>query len=1066
MSKNVHVSWCLMAVMALLLAMSPSVVKAQYWDANANADGFLGGTGYWDTGTKNWSPTLANNTIVTNWLSAGYKDAYFAGAAGTVTLTNNVSVNSITFMTNDYVLTTSGSGAISWGAPYRITLAGTGTTNTVALVLNGQGLNIVGTGVLLVKTNIQNSTLTPITVSGGSTVVLSAANAAQGTMTLVNGSWVLSGLNGLNSFSCPYSINAGGMLVLDNTDAANNTNRVANASILTLNGGTIYFANGGGSSNFLERLGTNVLNVGASTIQADQAAGTSALVIDKLVRSNGATVNFSGPGLGLDAKNRIVISAAPTLDDGIIGGWATAGNEFAKYDPTTVTSVTALVSGDYTAHTEPNWVASDNVKLTTGSTSLTGTRQINSLNLAQAGDVTIDLAGQTLRTESGGLLVSGNFNAVVTNGTLTAGTGTDAAGELIIHQNAAANPMVVASVIANNGAGAVGLTKSGAGALRLTGQNTYTGPTFVNASTLFVTTANGISSNSGASVASGATLDLGGFGASLGSVAGLGLVTNLTSLTLGYDNTAPVFSGTIATTGQITKVGTGMQVMSNVVLGTGGLLVKGNMLLTSTSNRFSNTTSPYSITIDGGTLWVNAVGLQTGGAQIFGTTNMPTGTNAVLLANGGTLAWTNGSQTGLGRTIDIAPGSTGVIYVASGGANMTYGSAIDGRWLRGAANTRVEKRGLGTYTIGSGGFGNGGSFSGAFVIVEGKCDLNNNSDAYTFGVGQLVVQPGAEFYGSKKSWTLTNAVINGGILSTKGNDGSTGWGRILDTLNGTTTLSNDGQIIVARANSSNYTNSGNDVFFNGDLVVASPTNGSLICFDNTAFGLTNANSRLTWNGVRTFTVDDGAAPFDLDVSVAIQTNTASASLVKAGLGTMRMAWINPCHGAFLALGGVSSTNVLGTVVVSNGTLLVDSTLVTTGAVTVLSGGTLGGTGTIAGAVTVNASGTLMGRTTTNAFGTLTLTTNLVLNGALSVRAGATASDVVTVQGTVTLGASSSLTVTGTNLNPNATYTFLQSANPIQGTYGSVNANGWRVDYGNPNSLVLYRPPSGFLLKLK
>ena len=615
----------------------------------------------------------------------------------------------------------------------------------------------------------------------------------------------------------------------------------------------------------------------------------------------------------------------------------------------------------------------------------------------------------------------------------------------MIHQNSA-NPMIVAAPIANNGAGTVGLTKSGSGALRLTGQNTYTGSTFLNVGTLFVTMANGISSNSGASVASGATLDLGGFGASLGSVSGSGLITNLTSLTIGYDSTAPWFSGTIATTGLITKIGTGMQVMSNAVLGTGGLLVKGNLLLTSTSNRFSNTASPYSIVIDGGTLWVNAAGLQTGAAQIFGTTNMLTVTNAILLANGGTLAWTNGTITGPGRTIDVAAGSTGVIFVAAN-ANMTYGNALSGgNWLRGAANTRVEKRGPGTYTVGSGGVGSASGFTGTFVIVEGKVDLNDGG-ANTFGVGQLVVQAGAEFYGSKKNWTLTNAVINGGILSTKGNDGSGSWGRIDDALRGTTTLSNDAQIIVARANTAQYTNSGNNVIFYGDLIVAAPNNGSAIAFDNTAFGLTNANSRLVLDGVRTFSVDNGPAAIDFDVGVAIQTNTPNSSLVKAGAGTMRLAWINFCHGNLTALGGVSITNILSRAVVSNGTLLVDGILTTTGGVTVASGGTLGGTGLLVSAVSVLQGGTLQAGDTGQQ-GSLTIASNLTFaaGSTCAVRLSSGGNNrLVVTGGTVNLnGATLAVTL---DFAPTAGQTFTVIDNQGAGSLNGAFASGSQGTYG-------------------
>jgi hypothetical protein len=424
----------------------------------------------------------------------------------------------------------------------------------------------------------------------------------------------------------------------------------------------------------------------------------------------------------------------------------------------------------------------------------------------------------------------------------------------------------------------------------------------------------------------------------------------------------------LATTGMVTKIGTGLQVFTSAALGTGGLTVHGNLVLSGT-NTLTRSGSPHSIVIDGGTLIADG-GV---GATTFGTTAIVSNVNGILLKNNGTLVWTNSTTSGPGRTIEVAAGSTGVLVTASA---MSSGYSVANHvYLRGPADCRVEKYGAGTYTLGGNGEGVA-NFTGTFVVVQGKVDVNNNSSPQ-FGVGQLIVQPGAEFFGSKKNVTLTNAVINGGILSFKGNDGSTGWTRIPDSLQGTTTLTNDARIIVARNNTGNKTMSGNNVIFYGDLVIATPTSGSSILYDNTADGLTNANSRLLVNGPRTFIVDNGPAAIDFDVGVPVQTNTTSSSLIKAGPGTMRLAWINPCHGNSVALGGVSITNILSWAAVSNGTLLVDGILSSTGGVTVVSGATLGGTGLLNSAVSVLQGGTLQAGDT-DAQGTLTLAANLTL----------------------------------------------------------------------------------------
>jgi autotransporter-associated beta strand protein len=1030
MNRKIRFTNVMLLATGLMAALSQRT-EAQtyrYWDTDGTHNGSLvGGSGTWDTTATKWS-TTASNTGGSDvaWGNANGWWAVFGAPAGVVTVSGTIWANSVTFTTTGYVLT---NGAINPGSIGAVTTAGAGTTNTIhSIWQNGYGLNVNGGGVLVMAGN--NTFYNGSTIYD-STVIMTATNSGTGAMRLYSGgNLVLNGALGRYPGCTNFLVEAGGLLKLDNATTANNTNRINNIPV-TMKGGALSFANDGGNAVFLEDTGTNVIALGSSTVQADQAgaSGSSILRFLALSRLTGATVNYTGTGLGLDARNSIAYRAAPAMDDGLLGGWATADNEFAKYVSGSVTSVTALTSGDYTANTEPNWVASDNVKLS-ASQVLTGSRQINSLNLAQAGDTTVDIgAAQTLRLESGGLLVSGSYNAALTGGTLTAGTGDNAAGEVILHQNSA-NSMTVSSAIANNGAGAVGLTKSGTGSLTLSGANSFTGPIFVNAGRMNTLSGAFPGVSNTVSVAAGTVLDLGGF-TGVGSVAGLGQLTNYPSLTLGYDGTSPTFSGTLATTGMVTKIGTGLQVFTSANLGTGGLTVHGNLVLSGT-NTLTRSGSPHSIVIDGGTLIANG-GV---GATTFGTTAVVSNVNGILLKNNGTLVWTNSTTSGPGRTLEVAAGSTGVLVTASA---MASGIASAGHvYLRGPADCRMEKYGAGTYTLGGNGEGFA-NFTGTFVVVQGKVDVNNNGTAQ-FGQGQLIVQPGAEFFGSKKNVTLTNAVINGGILSFKGNDGSTGWTRIPDSLQGTTTLTNGARIIVARNNTGNKTMSGNNVIFQGDLVVTAPTAGSSILYDDTADGLTNANTRLLLNNPRTFIVDNGPAVIDFDVGVPVQTNTTSSSLIKAGTGTMRLAWINPCHGNSVALGGVSITNILSWAAVSNGTLLVDGILSSTGGVTVVSGATLGGTGLLECAVSVLQGGTLQAGDT-DAQGTLTLASNLTLasGSTNAVRLTSAGNNrIVMTGGTAELNGAALAVTLNFAPTPGQTFTLIESTAPdkINGSFAA------------------------------
>ena len=108
-----------------------------------------------------------------------------------------------------------------------------------------------------------------------------------------------------------------------------------------------------------------------------------------------------------------------------------------------------------------------------------------------------------------------------------------------------------------------GLSKIGAGTLTLSGQSTYTGATGVNAGTLQAGAVNAFSPFSAFTVASGATLDLASFNQTIGSLAGTGGVTlGSATLTTGNDNTSTIFSGTISGTGGLTKIGSGMLLLT------------------------------------------------------------------------------------------------------------------------------------------------------------------------------------------------------------------------------------------------------------------------------------------------------------------------------------------------------------------------------------------------------------------------------------------------------------------------------------------------------------------------
>lgn len=411
--------------------------------------------------------------------------------------------------------------------------------NTVADTFSGVIQN-GGAGVLhLAKTQTGKLTLTGTHTYTGSTTV------ANGTLELSAG--------GKLTATGELRLQTGGTLLLTNSDASNESDRLSNAAPLLLQGGTLLLAHAGADAVHGETVGAARLQAGASTLSIQShATGSGALTLASLQRQTGATLQYTGA----TAQNRILITATKP---GALGGWATVGNDFAKYDASL--GLIAFTAADYQTAGEGQWTFDAQARITS-TTTLSANRAVNALHLANPG--TFDLNGQSLRIEAGGLLVSGSNASTIAGGTLTAGAGSGARGELIVHQNASAVFEISAS-ITDNGSQPVTLTKSGTGVLKLSGASSFTGGLFMNAGTLQIGHANALPAGITVTL-EGGTLDARGFDLSLGSLASstantAGLITNsitgYKTLTVGSDHRATRFSGQLGSNLHLTKTGSG-----------------------------------------------------------------------------------------------------------------------------------------------------------------------------------------------------------------------------------------------------------------------------------------------------------------------------------------------------------------------------------------------------------------------------------------------------------------------------------------------------------------------------
>ncbi|NBV85399.1 MAG: hypothetical protein EBS01_03860, partial [Verrucomicrobia bacterium] len=281
------------------------------------------------------------------------------------------------------------------------------------------------------------------------------------------------------------------ILVWDDSGIQALSNRLSSGTI-TLDGGAFSYISRSGSDGAIS-VGSLALAGGAGVLRinvGNSGIGTATMNLGGIQsRSTGATVNFLAASGSPGDNPNFKFTAAPSLVNGLIGGWATVGGAdgyagattinygFATYDQASGVRMlsSAMMTNSFLSSTQTS-----NLALGGADTVPLGGATVNSLTMSKTSGFTLNFASanDTLVVDSGGILagVSGSKNIGSTSipGKLTSGT-----TELFLH-NPSANTLTINSQITGVGKSLV-LDSAGflaGGAIYLQGGNiTTTGGT-------------------------------------------------------------------------------------------------------------------------------------------------------------------------------------------------------------------------------------------------------------------------------------------------------------------------------------------------------------------------------------------------------------------------------------------------------------------------------------------------------------------------------------------------------------------------------------------------------------
>ena len=535
------------------------------------------------------------------------------------------SPGSLDLLNSETIGSLAGSGNTTLNAN-TLTTGGNGGTTTYSGVLSGTGANA------LIKT-------------GAGTMTLSGTNTFTGTAVVNNG--VLQLQNGTAIADVvAVTVTLPGSLDLLNSETigslAGSGNTTLNANTLTTGGnnGTTTYSGvmSGNGANALIKTGT-----GTMTLSGTNTFTGTAVVNDGTLSLSGGTALADGVAVTVNDPAGAPFGVLNLVNSETIGSLAGAGN--------VTLNANTLTTGGNNGTTTFSGVMSGTGGLTkagTGTMTLSGANTFTGATNVNAGILSLVGGAALSDVTAVTVTVPGTLNLVnsETIGSL-AGTGSTTLNANTLTTGGNNGTTTYSGVISGVGGS---LTKVGAGTMTLSGANTFTGPTTVNAGILSLQGGAALANTSAVTVTSPGTLNLVN-SETIASLAGTGAVTlNAQTLTTGVDNSSTTHSGVISGAGgSLVKNGTGTFIVSGTNTYTGGTTLNAGTLAAASAKAFGS----GNLTLNGGTV-------QTSGGPL------------IVDIGGGAVAFNAGTY--LANVGGTTPGVTHDQITTTGSANTAGGT--------------------------------------------------------------------------------------------------------------------------------------------------------------------------------------------------------------------------------------------------------------------------------------------------------------------------------------------------------------------------------------------------------